>query len=156
VSWKIEGQRQTLEQEQQQAMISKYKYFLSKDWLCESNKTIDLFNQLSPEEQTLFNFNVNSLNWKVYIRLCVYSIKKYILNHYVEQFKPESMDLLGSLRKETYFSDVMWALREGKETKGERRDEAVQFVLNSRAVKDAIHSIVEDNMLKLENPPASY
>lgn len=74
----------------------------------------------------------------------------------VEQFKPESLDMLGNHKEESYFSDVMWALRQGKPTPGEPRNDAVQFVLNSKSVKDAIKSIVEDNMLKLENPPTSY
>ncbi len=37
----------------------------------------------------------------------------------------------------------MWALSAGKEAVGTKRTEAVQFVLNSKSVKDAIHSIVE-------------
>ena len=70
-------------------------------------------------------------------------MKKYVLNHHnVEQFKPESIDLLGNKKKETYFSDIMWAMREGKETFGQTRKEAVLFVLNSKSVKDAITSIV--------------
>ena len=69
-------------------------------------------------------------------------MKKYILNHNVEQFKPESMDLLGTTKTESYFSDIMWAMREGKEATGQTRKDAVQFVLNSKAVKDAITAIV--------------
>lgn len=70
------------------AVIEKYRYFLGKEWRCESIKTIDIFNQLNETEQHEFNFNVNTINWRVYIKLIVYSMKKYILNHYVEQFKP--------------------------------------------------------------------
>ena len=83
-------------------------------------------------------------------------MKKYVLNQHVELFKPESMDLLGANKKETYFSDIMWAMREGRETQGQTRKDAVQFVLNSKAVKDAITGLVEANMMRLENPPTSY
>lgn len=114
VSWKIEGEKRSVEQEQKHSLISKYKYFLCNEWLCESIKTIDIFNQLTSEEQQIFDFNVNHINWKIYVKLCVYSIKKYILHQDVEQFKPESLDLLGSLDKSSYFSDIMWALRLGR------------------------------------------
>ena len=50
--------------------------------------------------------------------MCVYAIKKNVLNQHVEQFRPESMDLLETTKKESYFSDIMWAMREGKETRG--------------------------------------
>lgn len=135
VSWKIDGQRESRESEQKIGIIGKYKYFLCKEWLCESIKTIDLFNHLSSEEQLDFDFNVNHINWKVYAKLCVFAIKKHILNQHVEQFKPHSLDMLGSNRQESYFSDIMWALKMGKETQGQPRYEAVQFVLNSKSVK---------------------
>lgn len=51
------------------------------------------------------------------------------------------MDMLG-LRPDSYFSDIMWALRMGKEGVGSKRMDAVQFVLNSKSVKDAIRGIV--------------
>ena len=45
------------------------------------------------------------------------------------------MDLLGTTRAETYFSDIVWAMRQGKESQGQTQKDAMQFVLNSRAVK---------------------
>jgi hypothetical protein len=47
----------------------------------------------------------------------VYSIKKYLLNQRVEQFNPQNVDLL-TLENNSYFSDITWALREGKVAKG--------------------------------------
>ena len=77
-------------------------------------------------------------------------MKKYILSQKVEQFKPEAMDLLVMTnQKQTYFSDIMWAMQSGKDSKGQTQIEAIQFVLNSKAVKEAVHSLVEENMLKL-------
>lgn len=83
VSWKIEGNRAQHEAQQKIQLINKYKYFLTQEWLCESIKSIDIYNQLSPEDQQALDFNINSINWKTYARLCVYSIKKHLLNQYV-------------------------------------------------------------------------
>jgi hypothetical protein len=71
----------------------------------------------------------------------VYAIKKHLLHHYVEQFKPETVNLLGN-GDHSYFSDVMWALKQGKVVKGQSRSDSVQWVLNSKAVKEAIRMLV--------------
>ena len=110
VSWKIEGNRANHEVHQKISILNKYKYFLTQEWLCESIRSIDIQNQLDPTDQQAFNFNLNTINWKTYIRLCVYSIKKYLLNQRVEQFKPQNVDLL-SLESNSYFSDITWALK---------------------------------------------
>lgn len=148
-SWKIEGQRSGLEIDHRMSLINKYKYFLNQEWMCECIKAIDMTNRMKPEDQEEYCFNVNNINWKMYIRLCVYSIRKYLLNQQIEQFKPEAIDLLGKGKKESYFSDIMWALREGKNAEGQRQKDAVQFVLNSKAVKEAVKNLVEESMLKL-------
>lgn len=130
-------------------LLNKYRYFLNKEWMCECIKAIDMTNRLGGEERGEYCFNVNDINWKVYIRLCVYAIRKHLLNQQIEQFKPEAHDLLGRGKKESYFSDIMWAMREGKNVEGQRQREAVQFVLGSRAVKEAVKNLVEESMLKL-------
>lgn len=103
----------------------------------------------------MFDFNINAINWRTYVRLCVYSIKKHLLNENVEQFKPQTLNLL-SPKNYPYFSDIMWALREGKSAKGQSSQDAIEFVLNSKAVKDAIKMLVEEKMMKLEGPSITY
>ncbi|CAM5999663.1 unnamed protein product [Sphagnum balticum] len=107
------------------------------------------------EEQITFPFNVTSIDWKLYIRLCVYCIKKHLLRHQVEEFKPQALDLLGK-KSSSYFSDIVWALREGKPAAGQRPSDATRWVLASKAVRNAIRSLTEEQMLKLENSPVSY
>jgi hypothetical protein len=94
-------------------LVDKYRYFLTHEWECESIKAIDLYNHLSPEDQLALNFNVNLINWRLYGKLCVHAVRRYLLGLHVEPFKPESMDLLGGHRH-SYFSDIMWAMRQGK------------------------------------------
>jgi hypothetical protein len=43
----------------------------------------------------------------------------------------------------------MWALRSGRSNAGLSQRDAVQFVLNSKAVKEAIRNLVEESMVKL-------
>lgn len=141
-SWKIEANKAAIELEQKRKMIKKYQFFLSHEWICSSNKSIDAFNSLAPEEQALFNFNVNSINWKVYSRLCVYAIKKHLLNHHVEDFKADSMDLL-SRKEGSYFNDIVWALSVGKPVQAQKWEEVKSYVLSSKSVKEAIKALVE-------------
>ena len=78
-SWKIEGTRAAQEEQQKQQLLNKYRYFLEQEWLCESIKSIDLFGQLTPEEQEKYHFNVNSIDWPHYIRLCIFAIRRHRL-----------------------------------------------------------------------------
>lgn len=64
------------------------------------------------------------------------------MNQRAEQFNPETVDLLGSAKNYSYFSDIMWALRQGKAITGQRRNDALQFVLNSKSVKETIKAMV--------------
>lgn len=74
--------------QQKGKVVDKYRYFLSHEWECESIRAIDLFSQLGPEDQVALNFNLNQLNWKLYGKLWVYSVRKHLMGHQVEPFKP--------------------------------------------------------------------
>lgn len=78
-SWKIEAQQNNINTFKKMEIMKKYRHFFEREWVCESNKSIDYFNNLSHEDQLLFHFNVNSINWKTYAKLCCYSINKYLL-----------------------------------------------------------------------------
>lgn len=69
---------------------------------------------MDEQEKVKFSFNVNHIDWKVYCRLICYAIKKYLLNHHVEDFQSSSMDLLAIKPSTSYFNDIIWALTEGK------------------------------------------
>ncbi len=69
---------------------------------------------MEQKEKLIFPFNVNAINWKVYAKLCCYAIKKSLLNQDVEHFQSHSMDLLATTPSNSYFSDIIWALTEGK------------------------------------------
>lgn len=92
---------------------------------------------------------MNQINWKVYAKLCCFSIKKYLLNQDVERFQSSSMDLLAVKQNSTYFSDIIWALTEGKVVNSVNHLEIKNYILSTKAVKEAIKSLVDERMLKL-------
>lgn len=92
--WQIQSQQDKIESLKKKSIMKKYRFFFEREWICESNKSIDYYNSLSPEDQKLFRFNVNEINWKIYGGLCCYSIKKYLLGMDVEKFTPRNLDLL--------------------------------------------------------------
>lgn len=147
-SWRIESQKDTIEQEQRRKLIKKYEYFLSHEWICESNNSIDLFFQLDAETQSRCNFNVNSINWPIYIRLCCFAIKRHLLNQPVEEFKSTSSDML-SRKTSSYFSDLVWAFSEGKEVEQLKAQELKKYVLSTNSVKHAVANLVETRMKKV-------
>ena len=46
-SWKIESQQESITLGKKKELVRKYKYFFEREWICESNKSIDYFNYLS-------------------------------------------------------------------------------------------------------------
>ena len=140
-SWKIESQQESITVGKKKEIVRKYKYFFEREWICESNKSIDYFNYLSHEDQILFHFNVNSINWKTYAKLCCYSIKKYLLGIKVEQFSPSNLDLL-NLQKSSYFSDILWAITEGKNISAQTSNSLKKYIMSTKSVKDAIEGLV--------------
>lgn len=84
---------------------------------------------------------MNSINWRTYAKLCCYSINKYLLGIHAEKFNPTSMDLL-SLQKSTYFSDIVWALTEGKPIQTQNWVEIKNYILSTKSVKEAISQLV--------------
>lgn len=136
-------------------IIGKYRFYLSKEWICESNKSIDYFFSLSAQDQQRFHFNVNSINWRAYAKLCCYSVNKYLLGLEVEKFNPSSMDLL-TMQKSSYFSDIMWALSEGKSVETQNSEDIKKYIMSTKSVKEAIRSLVEEQTAKLEKTPMAY
>ncbi len=44
--WKIETQQQSIALQKKKALAAKYEFFLQHEWICESNYSIDLANEL--------------------------------------------------------------------------------------------------------------
>ena len=77
------------------------------------------------------------------MKLCCYSINKYLLGMEVESFNPATLDLL-SMQKSVYFSDIMWALTEGKTIQTQNSKEIKKYILSTKSVKEAIKQLVEE------------
>lgn len=77
---------------------------------------------------------MNTINWKIYAKLCCYSINKYLLHIQTEKFNPASLDLL-TIQKSAYFADIVWALTEGKQTQTHTLIEIKNYILSTKSVK---------------------
>jgi hypothetical protein len=108
-----------------------------------------LVQDIEGEERKRFPCNVNEIVWRTYARLCCFSIKKYLLNQKVEEFKPSNMNLLTMRPDNSYFSDILWALTEGKTVDSVNHLEIKRYILSTKSVKEAIKSLVEERMMKL-------
>lgn len=68
---------------------------------------------MTSEEKKTFLLDVADIDMKYFIILNNYGIQKYILNENIEMPTPENSNLLKIRPRDTYFSDVKWALTEG-------------------------------------------
>lgn len=47
--WKIEAQRSQIALQKKVELAQKYEFFLENEWICESNFSIDLYNELDEQ-----------------------------------------------------------------------------------------------------------
>ena len=73
----------------------------------------------------------------------------------VEKFSPSNLDLL-NLQKSSYFSDVIWAITEGKPTSAQSPEHIKKYIMSTKSVKEAIEKLIEEQMKKLEQGPTAY
>lgn len=59
----------------------------------------------------------------------------------IEKFTPSNLDLL-SLQHSSYFSDIVWALSEGKSIQTHNSQEMKNYILSTKSVKEAIKQLV--------------
>jgi len=53
--------------------------FLLREWKFENSNIQDLWLRLSEDDRRTFPFSFKEFDWNLYIKNCVYGIRKYIL-----------------------------------------------------------------------------
>uniref|UniRef100_A0A8C8E142 Fatty acyl-CoA reductase n=1 Tax=Oryzias sinensis TaxID=183150 RepID=A0A8C8E142_9TELE len=81
--------------------IGLLEYFSSQDWEWNSDNISMLMSQLTPEDRTMFNFDVRQLNWPEYIENYCIGTKKYVLNEDMSDI-PAARQHLRKLRNIRY------------------------------------------------------
>jgi alcohol-forming fatty acyl-CoA reductase len=60
--------------------MSALEYFATRQWHWSDSNTRALFNSLSVTEQEKFNFDINQLDWPLYLDNYVLGTRKYVMN----------------------------------------------------------------------------
>jgi alcohol-forming fatty acyl-CoA reductase len=54
--------------------------FTTNEWKFDNSNTRKLWTLLSQEDRKTFHFNFEGIDWRLYIRLIVYGVRKHILH----------------------------------------------------------------------------
>ena len=94
---------------------------------------------MTSEEKKTFLLDVADIDMKYFIILNNYGIQKFILNENIEMPSPENSNLLKIRPRDTYFSDIRWALAQGGVNMKNRNGEEFRAkILASKRVLAAI------------------
>jgi len=62
--------------------VDTLEYFTMHEWDFQAKAMIDIWNQMSPTDQELFNYDLrqSSFRWEQYLEMYIIGVKKFILN----------------------------------------------------------------------------
>jgi len=62
--------------------VNTLEYFTTREWDFQTKSMIDVWNQMTPEDQTLFNYDMrqSGFRWDQYLEMYILGVKKFILN----------------------------------------------------------------------------
>ena len=66
------------------AVTDLFRHFTSNEWIFDLRNTNDILNWLDPEEKKIFNCDISTVDWKMYMPFYAYGLTKFILKEYVE------------------------------------------------------------------------
>lgn len=118
-----------------------FSFFTTNQWIFESTKVTNLINYLSPEEQAIFQLDVTKIDWKYFFYHFNYGLQKYVLKENVQP--PGNLDDLDLLTKQdnNYFSDIRWALQNGKNFQARSSKTYQEMIMNSTRVKEVLAAL---------------
>ena len=92
-----------------------FSYFTMNEWIFDTHNCDLLIQEYKQDDFTNFDIDITKIDWKRFIYLYGYGIEKFILKNEnaVNPFK-QTQRTLRLLTHESYFSDIIWALRHGK------------------------------------------
>ena len=72
-------------------LTESFKFFVTQEWIFDSNKTIDLQNEMSAADREIFNFDLRKLEWETFLYNYLYGVQKFIIGDDPDpKFKPEN------------------------------------------------------------------
>ena len=118
-----------------------FSFFTTNQWIFETNKVTNLINFLSPEEQEQFQLDVTKIDWKYFFYHFNYGLQKYVLKENVQP--PGNLDDLDLLTRpdSSYFSDIRWALQNGKNFQARSSKTYQDMIMNSTKVKECLQAL---------------
>ncbi|OMJ82851.1 hypothetical protein SteCoe_16318 [Stentor coeruleus] len=128
---------------QRESMISRvFSHFTMHEWIFESQQVVELLKIMSPRDLQVFDFDVSTLDWRIYLTNYAQGLKKNILKEKVETpDEPHALDLISEFKYYSYFSDIRWAYNTGKNTKTRDIKEMRSLILNAPRVKKVIEEL---------------
>lgn len=127
-----------------------FKHFASNEWVFITKRIDEMKKFCTQQELIDFQLDITDIDWKKYYQYFAWGIHHYILGEKVEHPTGDSerMDLLATLKKKTYFSDLKWAVTNGYEFKPKSKDEMRTLVLESPKLKNVMQNLVANRKNK--------
>ena len=63
------------------------RFFIKGEWTFKKPRLVNLWNGLTAEDQDLFLFNLESMDWRTYMHSLVLGIRVYLLKDGVDTVK---------------------------------------------------------------------
>ena len=124
------------------ALTETFSFFTTNEWTFQTEKVNALINYLTPHEREIFQLDITTVDWKTFFYLFNYGLQKYVLKENVEPpGTPENMDLFSKHYYFGHFSDIKWALENGKAFNARSSKSHTEMILNSSKIKDLIQKM---------------
>jgi hypothetical protein len=110
------------------------------------NHTTPILNWMDDEEKRIFAIDVTSINWRTFVKIYFYGLKKFILKQDVEEIESSNENIVErSVRKYDTFMDIMWVYKRKDQTVSVRTiTEVKAVILDSAKVKEQIEIMVAE------------
>lgn len=129
-----------------------FSFFAWNEWVFDTRKVDRFIARMTPQEQELFQLDITKVEWYDYFLHYNWGMHRFILN---ENIPPPVIGDVLAMQKQSYFSDIQWALTAGKPFKVRPRAEYRQFVLNSPAVQTAMQHYIAEKARELATQHAN-
>jgi len=119
-----------------------FSHFTMHEWIFESQHVAEMLKIMSPEDLKTFDFDISTLDWRIYLTNYTQGLKKYVLKEKVESpDEHHSLDIISEFKYYDYFSDIKWAYSGGNFNKIRGYTEMKSLILNAPRVKKVIEEL---------------
>lgn len=130
-----------------------FSFFTSNEWIFDISNQNAILQSYTPEDQAHFDIDITKLDWHRYLLLYLYGIQHFILKSEAQHPFHDTQTLHLVAHGESYFSDIMWAVRHGKAVPLRSVKEMKEIVFNSESVQQVISQLIAER--NVAGTPAS-